>query len=219
MVQTDKYEWLDQMLTIHCTDLTLKHKAILKSAVILFSEKGYASASTKDIANMAGVAEGTIFKHYSTKKDLLISITDLIISKFFIGFVTADLDEITCRKYDTIEDLLVDLMKNRLKMLQKGIPIFRILIQEIPFHPEIRINMMNKITGMSLPDTLTHIRDKGALVDLDDKDIILIVITCIAGFLSTRYIMLPELFAENEDYDSDADIRNFIQFMVRGLTK
>ena len=47
MVQTDKYEWLDQMLTIHCTDLTLKHKAILKSAVILFSEKGYASASTR----------------------------------------------------------------------------------------------------------------------------------------------------------------------------
>ena len=37
-------------------------------AVDMFGEKGYASTSTSEIAKRAGVAEGTIFRYYKTKR-------------------------------------------------------------------------------------------------------------------------------------------------------
>ena len=50
--------------------LTKKQQSILIAAVQLISEKGYESVSTAEIAKKAGVAEGTIFRLYKTKKDL-----------------------------------------------------------------------------------------------------------------------------------------------------
>lgn len=48
--------------------LTKKQIAILEAATDLFAEKGYAGTSTSEIANKAEVAEGTIFKHFKSKK-------------------------------------------------------------------------------------------------------------------------------------------------------
>lgn len=46
-------------------------KKILKSAIELVADKGYASTSTREIAKNAGVSEATIFKYYKNKDQLL----------------------------------------------------------------------------------------------------------------------------------------------------
>ena len=43
---------------------------LIDAAVGVFAERGYARATTKEIAKAAGVAEGTIYRHFSDKKDL-----------------------------------------------------------------------------------------------------------------------------------------------------
>ncbi len=43
---------------------------LIDSAVGVFAERGYARATTKEIAKAAGVAEGTIYRHFSDKRDL-----------------------------------------------------------------------------------------------------------------------------------------------------
>ena len=57
-------------------DLTEKQKAIIKAACLLFAQKGYTATSTREIAQLAQVAEGTIFKNYATKDELFLAITD-----------------------------------------------------------------------------------------------------------------------------------------------
>jgi len=47
---------------------------ILEAAAALFSEKGFHSATTKEIAAAAGVSEGTLYNYFKDKRDLLISI-------------------------------------------------------------------------------------------------------------------------------------------------
>ena len=51
--------------------LSERQKRVLQSAVILFSEQGYDKTTTKDIAQHAQVAEGTVFKHFKNKQTLL----------------------------------------------------------------------------------------------------------------------------------------------------
>jgi AcrR family transcriptional regulator len=43
---------------------------LLDAATTVFSQRGYARATTKEIAQVAGVAEGTIYRHFADKQDL-----------------------------------------------------------------------------------------------------------------------------------------------------
>ncbi|MDP4107839.1 MAG: helix-turn-helix domain-containing protein, partial [Bacillota bacterium] len=44
--------------------MTEKQQKIVETAIQMFADKGYASTSTAEIAKAAGVAEGTIFRHF-----------------------------------------------------------------------------------------------------------------------------------------------------------
>src|SRR6202021_3109600 len=45
---------------------------IIKHARILFCEKGYSDTLVSEIAERAGVVEGSVFHYFPTKRDLLI---------------------------------------------------------------------------------------------------------------------------------------------------
>src|SRR5690554_2141452 len=73
-MQQSNEQWIEQLLKMNDdVKMTEKQSRIIQAAVEIFSEKGYAASSTSEIAQKAGVAEGTIFRHYKTKKDLLMS--------------------------------------------------------------------------------------------------------------------------------------------------
>ncbi len=52
----------------------MKKDLILKTAAKLFAERGYSRTSTALLAKEAGVAEGTIFRHFSNKEDIFITL-------------------------------------------------------------------------------------------------------------------------------------------------
>ncbi|MDT7799633.1 MAG: hypothetical protein QOI78_3066 [Actinomycetota bacterium] len=54
-------------------DAQRNRERILEAAETVFAEQG-ASASTEDVAELAGVAIGTVFRHFPTKKELLRAI-------------------------------------------------------------------------------------------------------------------------------------------------
>ena len=62
--------------------MTDKQHAIVESALILFSDKGYDAVSTSAISKHAGVSEGLIFRHFNDKKGLLNSLLEIWIVKF-----------------------------------------------------------------------------------------------------------------------------------------
>ena len=51
-----------------------KADLVQEAAKAVFAEKGFNKSTTIEIANRAGVAEGTIYEHYKNKQDLLFSI-------------------------------------------------------------------------------------------------------------------------------------------------
>ncbi|MCM2998878.1 TetR/AcrR family transcriptional regulator [Paenibacillus cellulositrophicus] len=53
----------------------LKEK-ILESAIRLFAEKGYQATSIQDIADDCSIAKGSLYKHFSSKEELYISILE-----------------------------------------------------------------------------------------------------------------------------------------------
>lgn len=51
---------------------------IIQAAIQLFSQKGFYAATTKEIAQAAGINEATIFRHFQTKEELYAAILSFI---------------------------------------------------------------------------------------------------------------------------------------------
>ena len=65
-----------------------RQQQIRDAALQVFAQKGFAHATTAEIARTAGVAEGTIYNYYKDKHDLLISIIrSYIDTEVFTGLV------------------------------------------------------------------------------------------------------------------------------------
>jgi TetR/AcrR family transcriptional regulator, fatty acid metabolism regulator protein len=54
----------------------LRVAELMAAALSIFKEKGYADALTSEIAERAGVVEGTIYRYFDGKRDLLIKVLE-----------------------------------------------------------------------------------------------------------------------------------------------
>ncbi|MFZ5644435.1 MAG: TetR/AcrR family transcriptional regulator [Bacillota bacterium] len=52
---------------------------IIKAAKICLQKKGIAATTLKDVAKLAGVAQGTVYYHFKTKEDLMLAVIQLTI--------------------------------------------------------------------------------------------------------------------------------------------
>ena len=54
--------------------IRLRRQQIIDAAFKVFSEKGFATATTAKIAKEAGIAEGTIYNYFPSKRELFIAV-------------------------------------------------------------------------------------------------------------------------------------------------
>ncbi|MBA4536961.1 TetR/AcrR family transcriptional regulator [Bacillus aquiflavi] len=100
-----------------------KTEQILKAAIAVFIKKGL-QATTQEIAKEADVAEVTLFRKFSTKQNLFKNVIKHVIENQFNPFMM----EIAAEE-DT-EVFLTKIIKNRLEILSKNIPLVKMLISE-----------------------------------------------------------------------------------------
>ncbi|MBB6479202.1 TetR/AcrR family transcriptional regulator [Spirochaeta isovalerica] len=60
-----------------------KRKAVMDSAVFLFSSKGYAATSIQDIVAHSGLSVGTVYNYFANKEELLTSLIEEGWAEFF----------------------------------------------------------------------------------------------------------------------------------------
>ncbi len=195
--------------------ITDKQRSIILAAIESFSEKGYAATSTSEIAKKAGVAEGTIFRHYKTKKDLLLNIVAPLLSKIMAPFIIKDLYKVLDHNYDHFEDFLRAMLHNRITFLQKNMALFKILIQEIPFHPELKEEFKENIAKKIFEryqKLVIYYQEKGQIIDIPPYSIVRMTFSVLFGYLLARYLLVPEA-----DWDDEKESELTIQFIMHGL--
>lgn len=82
-----------------------KREAILTAATDLFAQKGYKGTAVSEIAESADVAQGTVFHHFKSKENLLISICDELVQTYITGIRQAA--EGPGSGWETLERVLV----------------------------------------------------------------------------------------------------------------
>jgi len=130
------------------TDLTIseKERKILDAAITVIAEKGFSAASTSEIARHAGVAEGTIFRYFKTKKGILRSILIHLGNVIAESLVVYGLNKIPDQ--DSREDIRAGIklvLKDRISIIDAVFPMLRIVITEAMYHDDIRQILYDKI--------------------------------------------------------------------------
>ena len=77
---------------------------LLDAAEEVFAEKGFGAATLDDIAHTAGYTKGAIYKHFATKEDLFLALSDRYWRRYFDNFaeVLAMTSEVGARERDEI---------------------------------------------------------------------------------------------------------------------
>ncbi|QEI44006.1 HTH-type transcriptional repressor KstR2 [Dolichospermum sp. UHCC 0315A] len=138
---------------------------ILQAAQRLFAAKGFEGTTTRDLAQTAGVAEGTLFRHFANKKAILVEVA----TSGWVDILTDLLTELSeMGSYKAIAQV----MRRRMWNLQKNADTMRVCFMEVQFHPDLRdriqTEVIDKMTDVAEAFFQTAI-DKGIYRQMDAK--------------------------------------------------
>jgi len=110
---------------------TETRQRILKAALHLFAQRGYDGTTTRDLAETAEVAEGTLFRHFPSKKAILVEVA----TQGWVELLTDLLTELSqMGSYRAIAQV----MRRRMLHLHENADLLRVCFMEAQFHPDLR---------------------------------------------------------------------------------
>jgi len=132
---------------------------IVEAARNLFAEKGFDRTTTAEIAREAGISEGTIYRHFKSKKELLMECVIPVLQKII------DLTEDYYPRENNLRALTIDLLEMRLQLFREHHQTFRIIFRELMSSTEMVSHYMDFILSQEkkLSEIMPQIENLGQI--------------------------------------------------------
>ena len=191
-------------------------RRIAAAALEAFAERGYNGTTTSAIAREAGVAEGTIFRYYATKKDLLIGVVAPVVAQVLAPVVRRNLEGVLSASHATPEALMRAILADRLALVRAHPTVVRVLAQELPIHPELRDQFRAAVFDKLFPLALAAIerfqREGQINPTLAPTTVARIIGSTFAGYIIARVFLAPDAA-----WDDAREVDAMIHVLTRGL--
>ena len=176
----------------------LQEAPILNAALTVLTERGYTGATTKLIAEAAGVGEVTLFRKFGSKDALLLEAMQREVAKLgeemlhYSGDLEADLLRIATAYHG---------------LLETRAPLMLTYVTEVSRHPELKgvLEFPYKII-QGVSDLLERYQDEGKLRREDPKQQLAALL---GPFLMLN--VFATLGLEGEDVDLERHVRRFLE--------
>ncbi|WP_017306817.1 TetR/AcrR family transcriptional regulator [Spirulina subsalsa] len=111
---------------------------ILQAALHLFAQQGYDGTTTRDLAAAAHVAEGTLFRHFTNKKAILVEVA----TQGWVDILTDLLTELSeMGSYKAVAQV----MRRRMLRMNENSDLMRVCFFEAQFHPDLRDRIQTEV--------------------------------------------------------------------------
>ena len=196
--------------------MTDKQRQVLDAALQVFAEQGFSATSTGEIAKRAGVAAGTVFRFYRTKKDLLIGVVAPLFRRFVAPQVVREFGKILEEDYDSLDTFLRSVFSERLDWVKKHRMILRVALQETPLHPELRGMWEEGVIGELRPRILSVIerfQARGLIIDAPPEAVARTAASVLLGYAIQRFFVEVD-----REWDDELEIDTMVSILGRGLS-
>ncbi len=169
-----------------------RREAILEAAAQVFGEKGYQRATMKEIAARVGIAPGTIYLYFKSKRDLLLAIADRLIAQ-------AVDETLAHAAHLDAEGYFAAILRERIRFARENQAFLQALVAEVWTDPELQERFFTQIIGPTLASGSRFLQAQVAAGRLRPCRVE-IVAPAIAGaflFLSVLRTLAPDHFLPN----------------------
>ena len=188
--------------------MTAKCKRILETSIDLFAKNGYANTSTSEIAKIAGVAEGTIFKHFGTKQNLLLSSIMPFIFNYVLPEIILDFDDIEISDiYPDFKSFIHELVYERFSFMSENYKVAHILYRE-----ELRVQIVDSLKSNIMDNfdkILDYFKSQKMIKNVPNGLIVRTVLSNIGGYVILKYILDPD-----GNYNDDKELKYIEELIV-----
>ena len=105
---------------------------ILDAAITVFSEKGFHRATIKEIARVAGIADGTIYTYFASKDEVLLAVLDRL------NETTARRQQFVLGDEQDLKAFFRAYLQQRMALLWPNAEVFRAVLPELLVNGELR---------------------------------------------------------------------------------
>ncbi len=186
---------------------------ILDAAARVFARKGFHRATTKEIAQEAGVAEGTIYNYYQTKRDLLIAMIARLASESIVEVL---------ERADTMDvrTFLAEIIKDRFAVFDRNGAIWQVIIYELIVDEDLRRRYLSEVIAplaISMIGQMNRRLQSGEVRHVNLR----VVLPAIVGSVFMAGIATSEgnplSILEGPPQNREEVIAELVEFVLRGI--
>jgi AcrR family transcriptional regulator len=181
-------------------------KRILQAARIVFAKRGYGQASTREIAEMADIAEASIFYHFENKRGLLKAVIE--------GVMEELLDSTSTMLQDDWMPWAAEVLHRRIELVRRDSALLSVLIQEVKLDDElwqIYRDRAVQTTVNKLKARLDELMAKGKIRPINT----LVAARAILG--SYLSFLMPQPDPQLENLSSEEIVATLVDIYSQGL--
>jgi AcrR family transcriptional regulator len=186
---------------------------LLKTGLKLFSKKGYLGTTTKEIARDAGIAEVTLFRHFSSKEKLF---EEVINTSSFLPTLKGLLPEIERLPYE--EGLMV-IARKFLDTLTLRKNLIRIMHSEIPHYPDKIQRIYHALIDevwKTLASYFTEMQRRGVVRMFDAELSARAFLGIFFSYFNAENFLMHKKYRRS---NRDMIVREFVSLFARGTIK
>jgi len=196
--------------------ITKTQQRILAAALALFAEKSYEEVGTREIADRAGVAEGTLFHNFVNKNGILDAIMQPIMQNILPTMLNTLDQAVLDGDRQTLDAFIVALVTDRVAFAERNQESLAVILSQFFNNEKDRAAVM----GMVSPEILTQanvvmdrLKTAGELVDWPNRMILQLLFSTLGGYLVEK-VLYPDL----NQLDTKQTVRYLSDFLVNGLS-
>lgn len=202
---------------LETADISNKQKAVLSACLSLFSEQGFERTSTAAIAKRAGVSEGTVYKHFKSKTELLDALLEPLSHSVVPQAASEFIDEVHPERFAHLEDLLRFVIHDRLAFAINNRAIIRVFAQEVFVRSDLLQVGVKAIFGqfaLGFGSAIQHFQATHELVDWSSLRLLRTIAGGIVGY-ALPVVMMPD---GTYPFDIDQATDELVESLLKTLT-
>lgn len=196
--------------------ITRTQRQILAAALDLFAEKGYEEVGTREIAERAGVAEGTLFHNFVNKNGILDAIMQPIVQNILPTMLNTLDQAVLDSPNQTLQAFVVALVRDRVAFVTRNRASLAVILSQFFNNAQDRAAVLGMVSPSILAqanEAMDRLKAARELVDWPNRIILQLVFSTIGGYL-VEQVLYPQL----DDLSDEQLIHYLSDFLVNGLS-
>ena len=167
---------------------------------------GYGGASTATILKKAGVPRGSMYHHFSSKKEMVLAMIEERLVPKVRDFFAFNIKK-NMKAFELIELTFIKISKNKM-LIKHGCPLHRLMFEMDSLDSDIALACSNEFEALSLnfQKILNHGMKDGSIKEGDAKKMANFILPSSWGILSR-----PAIYSSEQQFREDSQY--FLEFL------